>query len=267
MLRQRLITSVIGFPILIAAAWFGNPWFSVLIATAAGLGIWEFYSMAKASRKRPLLYFGFVWTLLFAISANFPSSNTVPILMSSAVVFPLAYLVFRNPSDEAFSTWAWTITGILYVGWMLSYWVSLRLLQDGRAWVFWALFITFASDSGAYGAGRAFGKHKMAPVISPKKTWEGAAGGLVSSMAASVILAYLLLPQVDSWQAALLGAAGSVLAQLGDLVGSLLKRNFGAKDSGRILPGHGGMLDRTCSLSFIGVFVYYGVLTQQGIFF
>jgi phosphatidate cytidylyltransferase len=286
MLRQRLITAAFGIPLLAAAVWFGSWWFVAAILIAAGIALWEFYSMARASKRDPLTYFGIVWGLLFVLSPTLPWSdtipvlsslrwsNTIPVLMSSAVLLPLIWLLLNRPRETAFSNLAWTIIGIMYIGWMMSYWVALRGLDDplqGRIWTFWGLAIVFASDSSAYGVGRWKGKHKLAPAISPSKTWEGAVGGLVGSMVAASAFGALLFPLMGvapmHWAAGLLmGAVGSVLAQMGDLTGSLLKRNLGVKDSGpRFLPGHGGFLDRISSLMFVGPFLFYGVLGYLGL--
>jgi len=273
MLRQRLITAAFGIPLLVAAVWFGSWWFVAAILIAAGIALWEFYSMARASKRDPLTYFGIVWGLLFVVSPLMPWSNTIPVLMSSAVLFPLIWLLLNRPRETAFSNLAWTIIGIMYIGWMMSYWVSVRGLgpPEGLAWTLWGLAIVFASDSSAYGVGRWRGKHKLAPSISPSKTWEGAVGGLVGSMVAASVFGALLFPLMGvapmNWAAGLLmGAVGSILAQMGDLTGSLLKRNLGVKDSGpRFLPGHGGFLDRISSLMFVGPFLFYGVLGYLGL--
>ena len=152
----------------------------------------------------------------------------------------------------------------MYVGWLLSYLVALRGLDNGRSWVFLAIFATFGSDSAAYFVGKAIGKHKLAPDISPKKTWEGAIGGLVGAAAVSLLF---LLPTpvqltayLNWWQMIIIGLLVSIFGQLGDLVESLFKRNAGVKDSGNVFPGHGGMLDRMDSIVFAVVVVYYIVV-------
>jgi phosphatidate cytidylyltransferase len=152
------------------------------------------------------------------------------------------------------------MAGILYIGWMLSHWVSLRNLELGKELVFWAMFTTFANDTSAFFVGRTWGKRPLAPSISPGKTWEGAIGGLLASIIASIILRIIFTLPFNYWQTALLGGVISVFAQLGDLIESLLKRNTGAKDASKLIPGHGGMLDRLDSLIFTGVVVYYCVV-------
>jgi len=259
MLRHRILTAVVGLPLLIAIIWFGEPWFTILIAAMSALAGWEFYRMAGGLRVQPITYFGIAWILLLIVSPHCPYPPTLPFLITSAILVSLIWLLFRRPRDQAFTNWAWTMAGILYIGWMLSYWVQLRGLEDGRELVFLAMFTTFASDTSAFFIGRTWGKHALVPAISSGKTWEGAIGGLLSSIAASFIISVIFTLPFSYWQIALVGLIISVFAQLGDLVESLLKRNTGVKDASKLIPGHGGILDRLDSLIFTGVIVYYFV--------
>ena len=269
MLKHRVITGVVGVPLIILAIWFGGPWTTIFIAAAALAGVYEFYRMANFDRREPLLYLGLLWTLAFVLSAYFRNPDLLPIVVTAAIVVSLICLLLRPSREKAFDKWAWTIAGALYVGWMLSYWLNLRGLEAGRDWFYLAMLTTFANDTGAYFIGRAKGKHKMAPTISPAKTWEGATGGLVSAIVGAVAIATVLrlislklgpLFVFDYWQVILLGFIVSVFAQLGDVVESLLKRNMGVKEAGSLLPGHGGVLDRFDSLIFVGAVVYYYVI-------
>jgi len=257
MLRQRVITAVIGAPFLIAAIWFGDPWFTLFIAAMALVASLEFYKVVSHSNIQPVTYFGAAWALLLVLSPHCPYAATTPLLVTSAIVIPLIWLLFRPSKEQAFNNWAWTIAGILYIGWMLSYWIDLRSLEDGRGWVLWAMLITFASDISAFFIGRAWGKHSLASGISPGKTWEGAIGGFLTGIIASVIFSIAFSLPLNYWQMMLLGGVISIFAQLGDLVESLLKRNAGTKDSGKLLPGHGGILDRFDSTIFTGAVAYY----------
>ena len=268
MLRYRVITAAVGLPLIILAIWFGDPWpwFSLLIAAAALAGTYEFYRMANFDSREPLLYLGLLWTLALVLSPHYTNPDLLPIVITVAVLASLICLLLRRSREKAFPDWPWTIAGALYVGWMLSYWLNLRGLEDGRNWVYLAMLATFANDTGAYFIGRARGKHKLAPIISPAKTWEGAIGGLVSAVLAAVVVATVLMlisvrlgaPFVlGYWQIVILGFLIAIFAQLGDLVESLLKRNMGVKESGNLLPGHGGILDRFDSLIFVGAVVYY----------
>ncbi|MDD4985671.1 MAG: CDP-archaeol synthase, partial [Dehalococcoidales bacterium] len=174
-------------------------------------------------------------------------------------VLPLIGLLVRGEKEGAFQSWVWTVAGILYVGWLLGHLVALRGLDDGRNWVFFILFVTWASDTLAFFVGRKFGRHKLAPGISPGKTWEGVAGGIGAAAVVSILFfnpTPFRLPLI-SGQVIPLAILVSVFGQLGDLVESLLKRNMGVKDSGRIMPGHGGILDRIDSLLFASALVYY----------
>lgn len=260
MLRKRVITGLWGIPLLIAAVWFDKPlpWFTVLVAIWGLLAVFEFYKLTAGAKIQPLTYFGLLWTLLFIISPHFKYDFTVPLLLTSAVVLSLIWLLGRPKREGAFISWAWTLGGILYIGWLLSYFVALRGLEDGRNWVFFALFTTFASDTTAFFVGRALGRHKLAPRISPGKTWEGTIAGVFGAIIVSLL--FTLLIPISYWQAIVLGLLVSIFGQLGDLVESLLKRNMGVKDSGRLIPGHGGFLDRIDSVVFAGVVVYYYVL-------
>ena len=261
MFLKRTITTVIGVPLVIALIWFGSPWFTVLIAGWGLGGAFEFYSIiARTKGLAPLTYFGMLWVLLFIISPHFSDIQTVPLLLTSAVLLPLIILLWRKSKENAFANWAWTIAGILYVGWLASFMVGLRLLSDGRGWVFLAILCTFASDISAYLAGRTFGRHKMSPYISPNKTWEGAAAGLVGAIIVSVVVVTLFKLPVGYGEAVGLGVMISIVGQLGDLVKSLFKRNTGVKDSSNMIPGHGGFLDRMDSPAFAGVAVYYYVI-------
>jgi len=275
MLKKRFLTALWGIPLVVLVIWFGEPWlFTVFIAIWGLLAVIEFFRLVTALKVTPLYAFGVVWTLLFIVVRNphvapyiesyFDFNLVIPLLFTAGAIVSLSALLARKQKFNAFPAWAWTFAGIIYVGWLLGYAVALRGMTDGRAWVFLALFCTFGSDTAAYFIGRAVGKHKLAPSISPGKTWEGTIGGLLGAVGVSLLFLLptpvSLAPQLSWWQAAILGVLVSVFGQLGDLVESLFKRNVGAKDSGTLLPGHGGILDRTDSVMFAIVVVYYWVV-------
>ncbi|UCC90774.1 MAG: phosphatidate cytidylyltransferase [Dehalococcoidia bacterium] len=273
MLKKRIITALWFAPLLVIVVWFGGqPGFTALMVTFGVLAALEFYRMVYTSEAPPFTYFGLIWTAFFILSRNSELLSTLephfnlglltPLLLTSAVVLPLIGLLSRRQREGAFITWAWTIAGILYVGWLLSYLVALRGLDAGRNWVFFALFITWASDTTAFFIGRRFGRHKLASSISPGKTWEGTTGGIVGAIIMSILFftpTPFHLPLVY-WQAIGLSILVSIFGQIGDLVESLLKRNMGVKDSGKLMPGHGGILDRMDSIIFAGIVVYYYVI-------
>ncbi|MFC2051509.1 phosphatidate cytidylyltransferase [Chloroflexota bacterium] len=274
MLKKRVITALCGIPLLVAAVWFGEPLFTITIVVWGALAALEFYRLVTTAKVLPLIYFGLAWTIFFIASRNsqvvyflqpyLSESSLAPLLLTSAMVLSLIWLL-RRPQENTFAGWAWTIAGILYIGWLLGYLVALRDLDINRtwqSWVFLAMFTTFASDTTAFFTGRALGKHRLAPQISPSKTWEGTIGGVFAAIAVSLLFT---LPTPFSlpfnWQQAIiLGLLVSIFGQLGDLVESLLKRNMGVKDSSRLIPGHGGFLDRMDSVVFAGIVVYYYVV-------
>jgi phosphatidate cytidylyltransferase len=275
MLKKRFITALWGIPLLVAIIWFGEPWlFTTFVAIWGLLAVIEFFRLVSRLKISPIYIFGILWTLFFIVMRNpllpnliepyFDFSLVAPVLFNAGIIISLSVLLARKEKFNAFPAWAWTFAGILYVGWLLGYIVALRGIEDGRNWVFYALFCTFGSDTAAFFIGRAIGRHKLAPSISPGKTWEGAIGGLLGAVGVSFLF---LLPtpvtltsQLNWWQAIILGLLVSIFGQVGDLVESLLKRNTGAKDSGTLIPGHGGILDRMDSIVFAVVVVYYWII-------
>jgi phosphatidate cytidylyltransferase len=266
-MKQRIVTALWALPLLLLFIWIDTPWFPlviILISALAVIGIFEFYRLATLSNSQPLIALGSLLALLFVITALFDDRYLPPSVLASALIIPgLMILIFRR--QRRLSNWAWTVAGILYMGWTLSHYVSLRELDFGRNWVFLAVLSTFACDTSAFLVGRRFGKRLFAPAISPSKTWEGAVAGLVAATAAAVALRFIL--NIGDWtlpisyaHAAILGALVGVAAQAGDLLESLVKRRAGVKDSGNLLPGHGGLLDRIDSLVLTGVIVYYYVV-------
>jgi phosphatidate cytidylyltransferase len=265
MLRQRVLSAIVFVPILFVSIWFGNPWFSIVVAVAAILGIIEFYAMVARKGWRPLTFFGTLWTLFFIFNAYYAyqySSEATWLLVTlalvtSAVALSLLWVLFLRPAAEGtLASWASSLAGIFYLGWLLSYWV-LIMNSYGRDWVLLALFSTFAFDTVAYFVGRAWGRHKMAPTISPGKTWEGGFGGLVGVIVVVIVLALLLDVDISYSEMVLLGFLIAVFAQLGDLAESKIKRSMGVKEASNLIPGHGGILDRLDSVVFTGVVVYY----------
>jgi phosphatidate cytidylyltransferase len=259
MLRQRIISAAIGLPIFIIAIWFGNPWFTVVMAIIAILGSIEFYRITSHNRIRPIAYFGIVITLILIVSPYYPGFITKPLILTGAILISLIWILFQSQKEGGFNNWVWIIAGILYLGWTLSYWPELRSIEHGREWILWSMLAVMASDTSAFFIGKKWGKHYIAPTMSPKKTWEGSVGGLLGSIIVSVILGILFSLPLNYWTLALLGCIISISAQLGDLIESLLKRNTGVKDSGKLVPGHGGILDRIDSFVFTGAVIYYFV--------
>jgi phosphatidate cytidylyltransferase len=262
MLKQRVATSAVIFFLVFFAFWFGDPWLSILIAIAAAAGAFEFYRMnLTLGKEPPSICLGLIWTLALVLRPHYQDTGALPLVITLILVISLTWLLCQSPRQEAFRNWAWTIAGAFYLGWMLGYWIDLNTLVFGKEIVFLAILTTFINDIGAFCTGKVKGKHALAPSISPGKTWEGALGGLLSALVGAVVIFAVInsltpLPFTYS-QVLLLGCLISVFAQTGDLVESLLKRNTNIKDSGKLLPGHGGILDRLDSIIFVGPVIYY----------
>jgi phosphatidate cytidylyltransferase len=268
MFLQRTITTLILVPLVIGLNYLGGFWLAFGAGLWGACAAWEFYRIVS-SRMSPLKYFGVIWVLFFIVSpyltfryqSVFDNVELLPLLLTSAVILPFIVILKRKNREDGFLCWAWTVGGILYIGWLLSYLVMLRSQgSNGAEWVYLALLSNAGSDVFSYLVGRAIGRHKMAPGISPGKTWEGAVGGVAGSVAVSMVIVAILHGSLGYWQAFILGVIISIAGQFGGLVASLFKRNMGVKDSGNALPGHGGFIDRTDSVSFAAMATYYTLL-------
>jgi phosphatidate cytidylyltransferase len=185
--------------------------------------------------------------------------------LAATVVGGLALaLVLDGDLAGAIQRLGLTVLGVLYVGFFTAHAVVLHGRGSGWRWVLFTIFVAMGSDSGGYFAGRAFGRHRLAPRISPAKTVEGALGAVVGAMLVAGVCRLVFFPQVGRAEGLVLATVVSLLAQLGDLGESALKRAFGAKDSGWIIPGHGGILDRLDSLVFPVVFASYYAAIVRG---
>ncbi|GAB2724340.1 phosphatidate cytidylyltransferase [Hymenobacter frigidus] len=270
-LRLRVIYGVLGAALLLGSVWF-SPWtFGLFFAAVQAVMLWEFYRMMRAGGYAPATWIGIGAGIAFFLLAGLLSqelagNNHVLIVRlflksvaSLALVLPVI-LVLREIAiwkggEKAFANIGTTLLGILYVSLPMA--LLTVIAQDkpggysGNTYyetydyrrVFALLFLIWASDIGAYAAGKTFGKHKLAPKISPGKTWEGWAGGFVLTLVVGWALGYLL-PDLPLTHRLVAAGVVAVFAPLGDLAESMLKRSVGVKDSGSIMPGHGGLLDR-----------------------
>ncbi len=242
-LRLRLISAAAGLPVLLAFVWAGGALFVGAAAAAAALAAREMLALLRAARVR-------------RASASAPpgegTDGVPPAEGEDAPGTPPA-----AGEGTAARDWAIAALGVCYVALPFAALILTRLGDAGLQWVALAFLTTFATDTGAYAAGKAMGRRKLAPSVSPGKTWEGAAGGLLAAMGAAAGLVHLL-DGVESrvWPALALGLAIGGAAQAGDLLESKLKRMAGAKNSGRLIPGHGGLLDRLDSLVPVFPLVY-----------
>lgn len=261
----RLATAAVGIPLLVAAIWLRNPWFAILLSIIAIAAGWEFFNLPRRAEVRPLRLLGLLGVLLFTLNGlGLTGVDYTAPLLSAAVVLSLLLVLWRGQTEGAAVGWAWTLAGILYVGWTLGHAAQLEMRPDGPRWLLFLLLTTFSVDSAAFLVGRAWGRRRLAPAISPGKTWEGALAGFLAGLVVAPILGSLLALPLSIPEALGLGAGIGTVAQLGDLAQSLLKRSVGVKDAGVLVPGHGGVLDRYDSIVFSLLLVYYYVVFTRG---
>ncbi len=180
----------------------------------------------------------------------------IGVLVLATVASTILHLLRFDDIRQAAVSSALMLFGILYVPFLLTSLALLKRMPDGADWVMLVLTITFFSDTGAYATGRLFGKHKLYAAVSPGKTIEGALGGLCAAFGAAAVAKGWYMPQISWLDAALIAIPGGMLGQLGDLVESMIKRAFEVKDSGWIIPGHGGLLDRIDALIFVSAYTH-----------
>ncbi len=238
--------------------WAGVNTTAALAASAVAIGLFELYHLVQAPLPRTLVALGVAGGALFVIEAAIGASFR-PELTAGVVLVPLFVMALSPQRERSPAAWAWVVAGALLMGWTLSLAVLVRDGPQGREWALTLLILTFGVDTGAYLVGRALGRRKLAPSISPGKTWEGAVGGLALGAGASMAAAAGFDLDVQIWQAAMVGLLVAVAAQLGDLAESVLKRAAGAKDAGGIMPGHGGLLDRLDSLIPATAVLYFSL--------
>ena len=257
-LRLRLVTAAIGLPLVVALTWIGGAAFAVVAAVIALLAATEFVhgwlfpslEIPAAARLAPM----YGVAALMVGGAHWDERSPLAGL-ALAALFALAGYTPTNAIGprKPFRVVSWCL---VYVGLLFSTLVLVRDVEDGRSWVFIGVLCTFATDTGAYAVGMLIGRHKMAPRISPKKTWEGAVGGYVAGASACFGLNALFDTGVPATTLAPLALALPVAAQAGDLFESWMKRRMGVKDTSGLLPGHGGFLDRMDSILFVMPLVY-----------
>jgi phosphatidate cytidylyltransferase len=263
-LARRVGTAAVALPALLALMFLAPPRATVaLVAVATFLGLWEFNALLAARGVRPFrLVGGLVAAGVFAeiVVVDAPALWAVPVLPLAVLLVLGTMLQRADDIPGAVPAAAATLLGACYLGGLGGALAALRALPpaDVGAWRLTLLLaIIMSADTLAFFAGSAFGRHKLAPRISPGKTLEGLAGGLVGGILAALVVRRLGLPHLPLVDAIALGAVVSGLGVVGDLAESLLKRWAGVKDSGALFPGHGGMLDRLDSLLFGAPVLYY----------
>ncbi len=259
---QRVLTGLVLIPLVLSLVVFAPlKLFAIVTALVALLTLREYLDLAELLHLAPLRYPAYVFGGLLVVGpAILPVGPSSPMLEGLLVLLALA-LAMRPGRDlaQSLGAAASTVMGVLYVALPFALLVFLREAPKGEYLVVYVLALTWVSDTAAYYAGRAFGRHKMALRVSPGKTWEGAA----ASLAAATLFGWLFLgyffPAVPLWASLLSALAVNIAGQVGDLAESALKRGAGVKDSGSLLPGHGGLLDRVDALLFAIPVLWYDI--------
>ncbi|MDO7874853.1 phosphatidate cytidylyltransferase [Hymenobacter sp. ASUV-10] len=281
-LQLRTIYGLLGAALLVGSVWF-SPWtFGLFFAFVQAVMLWEFYRMMRAGGYAPAVGIGLVISLLmfgatlyvsnyimgskgilaeptqhegvgelitisFWRSQSWTTFFAIPggLLLITTVLIVIREMFFWPNHSQPFANVAATLTGLLYISLPMTALIMLAFMPYGYDYrrVIVLLFLIWSSDIGAYAAGKTFGKHKLAPKISPGKTWEGFAGGVVLTLVMGWALGYLI-PELPLAHRLVAAGVVAVFGPLGDLAESMLKRSVGMKDSGSIMPGHGGLLDR-----------------------
>lgn len=231
-----------------------------MLAVFSAVGIAEFYRMAMPTRKLErwlAVPTGSALLFLPLIGNDTFIATAVGLLF---IGFSLLFLFRIRSIETAAREMAFALLAFLYIPFMLMHLVELRQTTFGIQWIFVIMLIVMTNDSAAYYSGSAFGKHRLYPLVSPKKSIEGAFGGLLGSICGTLLAKFTFFPQLTLLDAVLTALVIGMVGQAGDLFESLLKRSFGVKDSGSIIPGHGGVLDRLDSILFAAPITYYYVL-------
>jgi len=266
----RVLTAIVFVAVVVGSMYWSRYSFAALFALVTGLCLWEFLTLTlqKNQQKRNLfrIFIGMTIGLAPVILSSILKLNLVAnsqqlVTNLSILLFPLIFLIFiyelYTKSEKPFANIAYILLGMIYIG------IPFALLNfiafDGNNFyvntVFGMLLLTWANDSGAYIIGSKIGKTPLFPRISPKKTWEGSTGGVVVTFLVAIALSYIFTERsMTEWM--VLGVIVSVFGSIGDLIESMLKRSFNIKDSGNLLPGHGGFLDRFDAFLFLIPFAF-----------
>jgi phosphatidate cytidylyltransferase len=259
-LRKRIPTAIVLIGLLFVICQYA-PKIVLYIFQQAFIvaALFEFYGLAGRNGLRPQKALGIGLALLVSASFYFPSFPLEVALFGGLLLSAVYFVIYFNTQEKLPyfpASFAITILGTVYLSFPLNFLYKIRL-DDGPFYLYFLFSVVFLGDTGAMFFGKAFGRHKMTPVASPNKTWEGSAGGILFAIGGAVLAQQVLLRQIPLWRAVLCGVLVHAVAQVSDPLESLFKRAVGVKDSSNALPGHGGFLDRIDSLILASPFFYY----------
>ncbi|MBE9545685.1 MAG: phosphatidate cytidylyltransferase [Proteobacteria bacterium] len=258
---KRWITGLSALPFLIFLVYLGGPPFILLVSIACVCSLWEYYRIVFNADRRMMYNAVTVWGYLISlgilIAAYVAGAESVLVLVALNLIWAGVLSVFIYKTNPAVvEIIQKQVLGVVYIPLSLSLLVTIRHETEGMTWIFLLLAIIFAGDISAYYVGSYLGRHKLSPAISPGKTVEGAIGGLAANLLAGAIGKYLFLPALAWGPALIFFVVAGLAGQAGDLFESEMKRSSKIKDSGGLLPGHGGFLDRLDALLFASPVAY-----------
>jgi len=263
-MRRRLITALALMLIGIPAILFGGVFYFLLMSVFLIGAAWEYVHLYRALKFEPQMYIVVGGVALIFIARMFFPQYAMPVFAAGVLAAMTYHLIaYERGRDQAALDFVATLGALVYIGWIGAYLFDLRNLPEGGWWVMLVLPCVWLADSGAYSIGRAYGNHKMAPRLSPKKSWEGYAASVFTGMIGGAFLVYAystfgnFAGHITIFQGAVLGLLMGALPPLGDLGESMIKRQSGIKDSSDIIPGHGGFFDRVDSWLWGAVIGYY----------
>lgn len=259
-IKKRILTALVALPLLVFTVYYTSQGlFAGLIFVLSALALHEFYAMSlpvERGIEKGLSVIAGVCSCVGIVHALSPNA----VVLSLALPFLsllLVYLFRFHNIETVCRDLAISLLGILYIPLLLSHVVLLRALPAGRDWIFLVLLVVMTSDTFAYFIGMNFGKHHLYKAVSPNKTIEGAIGGLAGAILGATLCKFWFFPGLSAFDVIAIGLGVGAISQLGDLFESLMKRSFGVKDSGSMIPGHGGLLDRLDSLLFAFPITFY----------
>lgn len=262
MLLTRALSAIVLAPVVIALIIIGDWAFAGMLIFVFGIASFEFVALMQRGGYRPSWAVAFALIILLLIDPKLLNLDLLPVVISLGLIGSLVWQLTRH-SPTATVDWALTLSGGLYLGWAGRHFVMIREFPNGAEWLLLVLAGTWFADSGAYIIGVRWGRHKLVPSLSPKKSWEGLFGGIALGIVGNGLLAAAF--RLSPLHGAVLGLMGGTISTLGDLAISMMKRQVGAKDSGRLIPGHGGVLDRIDSLLFAVIVGYLYLVWFVGI--
>ena len=265
MLSVRVKSALVFVPLLLLVSWLGGLIYFIFILVMLGIGTWEYWRLLKTMGydvSFPLMLAGVELLLILRQVNGFAGSDiALLVVLGASAIFSLVR--YNKVEAQSVLTFGLHVSSILYLGWFGGYFLSLAALPKGNWWVMVTLALVWMADLGGYIFGTKWGKHKMSLRLSPRKTWEGYLGGVIFAVGSGMLLSLALqpvLPELALWKGAVMGLVLALVTPFGDLFISMLKRAAGVKDSGTLIPGHGGIFDRADTWLWAMMLGYYMVL-------